>query len=74
MASYRANITCTKKAVFLAMYGIFRKKMGIVYGYSQSLEKILIRGEPRKLPAQFGSGSLILKINFSWGTKQVLKI
>ena len=48
--------------------------MGIVYGYSQSLEKILIRGEPRKFPAQFGSGSLILKIDFSWGTKQVLKI
>ena len=51
MASYRGNITCTKKAVFLAMYGIFRKQMGIVYGYSQSLEKILIRGEPRKFPA-----------------------
>ena len=74
MASYRANITCSKKAVFLTMYGIFRKNMGMVCGYSQSLEKILIRGEPRKFPAQFGSGSLILKIDFSWGTKQVLKI
>ena len=63
-----------KRLYFWQCMEYFEKKMGIVYGYSQSLEKILIRGEPRKFPAQFGSGSLILKIDFSWGTKQVLKI
>ena len=51
----------------------FQKKLDKVFDYMYSLQKYFIRGNPRKVHVQYGSGSLIPKRGFRGARNKFLK-